>query len=71
MAIELCEDSNVFEKYILSCEDGEESLSYDTSFEFSFEFHENIKDYKLKQLTQEEENIFLKGYNILIADLES
>lgn len=70
MAINLCEDSNIFEKYILCYEDGEESLNYDTSFEFSFEFYEKIKEYELKQLTQEEENIFLKGYNILIADLE-
>jgi len=34
-------------------------------------FYENTKEYELKQLSKEEENIFLKGYNILIADLES
>ena len=70
IAINLCKDSNVFEKYILSYEDGEESLKYDISSENSFEFYEDIKDYELKQLSSEEKTIFLQGYNIFKADVK-
>lgn len=71
MAIKICGDSDVFEKYIVSYEYGEESLSYDTSFEYGIEFYENIKEYEFTQLTDEEKNIFIKGYNILIAHFKS
>ena len=70
IAINLCEDSSIFEKYILSYENGKESLKYDTSSKASFKFYEDIKDYELRQLNSEEKTIFFRGYNILKSDLK-
>jgi len=70
IAISLCRDSDIFERYILSYEYGKESLSYDIACEFSLEFYEDIKNYELKQLTKEEKDTFLEGYKCLIAKIK-
>ena len=70
IAITLCGDSKIFERYILSCKYGDESLTYDTSIECSIDFYETLKDYELTHLTKDEQEIFLKGYTALIAEIQ-
>jgi len=72
IALAVCKDPDIFEKsYILSYDGGEESLHYDISPTSNLNFYERIKEQELQCLTQEESKIFMCGYNLLVADLET
>jgi len=61
MALVICREAEVFERYIVSYEDGKESLDYDISSISDLNFYERIKEKELQCLTEEEHQIFLCG----------
>jgi len=71
MALVICREAKVFERYIVSYEDGKESLDYDISSISDLNFYERIKEKELQCLTEEEHQIFLCGYSFLLADLKA
>jgi len=68
IALTVVVDFKLFEEYIKKFPYGKESLDYDISY-CDIECYESIKNEEIKNLIQDDRDIFLKGYKLLILNI--
>ena len=66
IALSVVVDFELFEEYIKKFPYGEESLDYDISY-CDIQCYKNIKNEEVKNLIQDDMDIFLQGYKLLIS----
>ena len=68
IAFSVVVDCKIFEEYIKKFPYGKESLKYNVS-DCSKQCYENVKNEEIKYLTQNDKDVFLKGYELFISTL--
>lgn len=69
IALSVVADCEVFEEYIKSFPYGKESLNYDVT-KCDIPCYKNAKNEEVKNLTQIDKEIFLKGYELLVLTIQ-